>query len=95
MRIMQLDGQSLSLSEIAAVALGDLPIKVAPSAHGRIQDARKVVEFFKTFRLMLLYRRCEGRGGVFGAIFENVEPRGSVPLLSFAFQIQQNPPRGG
>jgi hypothetical protein len=38
----------LSLSEIAAVPLGDGPIKIAPSAHGRIQDARKVVELFKT-----------------------------------------------
>jgi hypothetical protein len=37
----------LSLSEIAAVPLGDLPIKVAPSAHGRIQNAREVVELFE------------------------------------------------
>jgi hypothetical protein len=44
MRMMQLDGQPLPLSEIGAVALGDIPIEVAPLVHGRIQDARKVVE---------------------------------------------------
>ncbi len=44
MRMMQLAGQPLSLSEIAAVALGDVQIEVAPSAHARIQASRKVVE---------------------------------------------------
>jgi histidine ammonia-lyase len=44
MRMMQLTGQPLSLSEIAAVALGDISIEVAPSARARIQDSRKVVE---------------------------------------------------
>jgi histidine ammonia-lyase len=42
--MMQLTGQPLSLSEIAAVALGDISIAVAPSAHSRIHDSRKVVE---------------------------------------------------
>jgi histidine ammonia-lyase len=44
MRMMQLAGQPLSLSEIAAVALGDTRIEVAPSTHARIQASRKVVE---------------------------------------------------
>jgi histidine ammonia-lyase len=44
MRMMQLAGQPLSLSEIAAVALGDVQLEVAPSAHARIHDSRKVVE---------------------------------------------------
>jgi histidine ammonia-lyase len=41
---MQLTGQPLSLSEIAQVAYGQTPIEVAPSAHARIQDSRKVIE---------------------------------------------------
>jgi len=44
MRMMQLTGQPLSLSEIAAVALGDISIEVGPSARAGIQDSRKVVE---------------------------------------------------
>src|SRR5947207_5979456 len=44
MRMMQLAGQPLSLSEIVAVAFGDIPIQVAPSARGRIQDSRRIVE---------------------------------------------------
>ena len=42
--MMQLAGQPLSLSEIVAVAFGDIPIQVAPSARGRIQDSRRIVE---------------------------------------------------
>lgn len=41
---MQLTGQPLSLSEVAEVAYGQTPIEVAPSAHGRIRDSRKVIE---------------------------------------------------
>lgn len=41
---MQLTGQPLSLSEIAEVAYGQTPIEVAPSAHARIRDSRKVIE---------------------------------------------------
>ena len=41
---MQLTGQPLSLSEIAQIAYGQTPIEVAPSAHGRIRDSRKVIE---------------------------------------------------
>ena len=41
---MQLTGQPLSLSEIAQVAYGQTLIEVAPSAHARIQDSRKVIE---------------------------------------------------
>src|ERR1700704_6610461 len=44
MRMMQLAGQPLSLSETAAVARGDLQLEVAPSAHARIHDSRKGVE---------------------------------------------------
>src|SRR5438477_2034323 len=44
MRMMQLAGQPLSLSEIAAVALGDIPIEVAPSARPRVLASRSLVE---------------------------------------------------
>jgi histidine ammonia-lyase len=41
---MQLTGRTLSLSEIAEVALGDTRVEVAPSVHVRIHAARKVIE---------------------------------------------------
>jgi len=41
---MQLAGQPLSLSEIAAVAFGDGSVAVAPSSRERIQASRRVVE---------------------------------------------------
>jgi histidine ammonia-lyase len=44
MRVMQLTGQPLSLSEIAHVALGHTRVEVASSVHARIQHSRKVVE---------------------------------------------------
>ncbi|MEP6685381.1 MAG: histidine ammonia-lyase [Verrucomicrobiota bacterium] len=44
MRMMQLTGQSLSLSEIAQVALGNTRVEIASSVHGRIQDSRNVIE---------------------------------------------------
>ena len=41
---MELDGQALTLAEIAAVAFGDAPVQIAPSARPRILASRKVVE---------------------------------------------------
>ncbi len=41
---MQLNGQPLALSDIAAVALGDTLVGVSPSAHPRILASRKVIE---------------------------------------------------
>src|SRR6266566_661634 len=41
---MELDGQALTLVEIAAVAFGDAPVQIAPSARPRILASRKVVE---------------------------------------------------
>jgi histidine ammonia-lyase len=41
---MELTGQPLSLSEIAQVAYGQMPVAVAPSAHAGIQASRKVIE---------------------------------------------------
>ena len=41
---MQLNGQPLALSEIAAVALGDTVVEVSPSAHPRVLASRKVIE---------------------------------------------------
>jgi len=41
---MQLNGQPLALSGIAAVALGDTLVGVSPSAHPRILASRKVIE---------------------------------------------------
>src|SRR5712691_1572091 len=41
---MQLNGQPLALSEIAAVALGDRLVEVSPSARPRILASRKVIE---------------------------------------------------
>jgi histidine ammonia-lyase len=42
--MMQLAGQPLSLSEIATVAHGGVPIEVASSTHERIRESRKVIE---------------------------------------------------
>src|SRR6266852_799071 len=41
---MQLNGQPLALSEIAAVALGDTLVEVSPSARPRVLSSRKVIE---------------------------------------------------
>src|SRR5205814_6292913 len=41
---MQLDGQPLTLSEIAGVALENVPVEVSPSAHPRVVASRKVIE---------------------------------------------------
>src|SRR6266852_1658602 len=41
---MQLNGQPLALSEIAAVALGDTVVEVSPSARPRVLSSRKVIE---------------------------------------------------
>src|SRR6266567_3463341 len=41
---MELNGHALTLAEIAAVAFGDLPVQIAPSARPRILASRKVVE---------------------------------------------------
>jgi histidine ammonia-lyase len=41
---MELNGQQISLAEIAAVALGDSSVQVSPSAHPRILASRKVVD---------------------------------------------------
>src|SRR5437762_1850401 len=41
---MQLDGQPLTLSEIAGVALENVPVEVSPSAHPRVLASRKVIE---------------------------------------------------
>ncbi len=41
---MQLNGQPLALSEIAATALGDTLVEVSPSAHPRVLASRKVIE---------------------------------------------------
>src|SRR5712692_1101997 len=41
---MQLNGQPLALSDIAAVALGDTLVEVSPSAHPRVSASRKVIE---------------------------------------------------
>ena len=41
---MQLNGQPLTLSEIARVALENAAVKVSPSAHPRVVASRKVIE---------------------------------------------------
>ena len=41
---MQLNGQPLTLVEIAAVAFGDAPVQIASSARPRILASRKVIE---------------------------------------------------
>jgi histidine ammonia-lyase len=41
---MQLIGQPLSLSQIAAVALGGEKVEIAASVHTRIQESRRVIE---------------------------------------------------
>src|SRR5216110_873481 len=41
---MQLDGQPLTLSEIAGVALENVPVEVSPSAHPRVLASRKIIE---------------------------------------------------
>src|ERR1700692_3873465 len=41
---MQLNGQALTLPEIAAVALGDAAVEISPSARPRLLASRKVIE---------------------------------------------------
>src|SRR6266540_5849545 len=41
---MELNGQALTLAEIAAIAFGDAPVQIAPAARPRILASRKVVE---------------------------------------------------
>src|SRR5260370_2468850 len=41
---MQLNGQALTLPEIAAVALGDVAVEISPSARPRLLASRKVIE---------------------------------------------------
>src|ERR1700736_6530102 len=41
---MQLNGQALTLPDIAAVALGDATVEVSPSARPRLLASRKVIE---------------------------------------------------
>jgi histidine ammonia-lyase len=41
---VELDGQKLTLAEIATVALGDTPVKVSSSARPRVLASRKVIE---------------------------------------------------
>src|SRR5947207_9127123 len=41
---MQLNGQPLTISEIARVALENAAVKVSPSAHPRVVASRKVIE---------------------------------------------------
>ena len=41
---MELNGQTLTLAEIATVALGDAPVKISPSARPRVLASRKVIE---------------------------------------------------
>src|SRR5438105_5503951 len=41
---MQLNGQALTLPEIAAVALGDATVEISPSARPRLLASRKVIE---------------------------------------------------
>jgi histidine ammonia-lyase len=74
--MMQLAGQPLSLSEIAAVALGHVPVGIAPSAHARIEKSRQVIE------------GIVGRGGVvygvstgFGKLAEVQIPAGELRQL--------------
>lgn len=42
--MLQLDGQPLSLEEIAAVALGSLEVQLAPDARTRVVQSREIVE---------------------------------------------------
>ncbi len=41
---MELNGQTLTLAEIATVALGDAAVKISPSARPRVLSSRKVIE---------------------------------------------------
>src|SRR6266852_508659 len=41
---MELSGQQISLAEIAAVALGDSPVRISASARPRIVASRKVID---------------------------------------------------
>jgi histidine ammonia-lyase len=41
---MELNGQQISLAEIAAVALGNSPVQISASARRRILASRKVID---------------------------------------------------
>src|SRR5213595_1138128 len=73
---MQLNGQTLTLAQIATVALGDTPVKVSSSACPRILASRKVIEDIVA-RDAVVYGVSTG----FGKLSDVRIPRGELAQL--------------
>src|SRR6266568_1079357 len=73
---MQLNGQTLTLAQIATVALGDTPVKVSSSACPRVLASRKVIEDIVA-RDAVVYGVSTG----FGKLSDVRIPRGELRQL--------------
>jgi histidine ammonia-lyase len=76
MERMQLDGQTLTLTEIATVALGDTAVQVSASARSRVLASRKVIEDIVA-RDAVVYGVSTG----FGKLSDVRIPRGELGQL--------------
>src|SRR5205809_3577709 len=75
---MQLKGQTLTLAQIATVALGDTPVKVSSSACPRVLASRKVIEDIVA-RDAVVYGVSTG----FGKLSDVRIPRGELRQLQY------------
>src|SRR5213080_1269568 len=73
---MELNGQTMTLTEIATVALGDAAVEVSPSARPRILASRKVIEDIVA-RDAVVYGVSTG----FGKLSDVRIPRGEMAQL--------------
>src|SRR6266576_3215556 len=73
---MQLNGQTLTLAQIATVALGDTPMKVSSSACPRVLASRKIIENIVA-RDVVVYGVSTG----FGKLSDVRIPRGELGQL--------------
>src|SRR6266568_3075818 len=73
---MQLNGQTLTLAQIATVALGDAAVQVSPSAHPRVLASRRVIEDIVA-RDAVVYGVSTG----FGKLSDVRIPRGELGQL--------------
>ncbi|PYJ10272.1 MAG: histidine ammonia-lyase [Verrucomicrobia bacterium] len=73
---MELNGQTMTLTEIATVALGDAAVEVSPSARPRILASRKVIEDIVA-RDAVVYGVSTG----FGKLSDVRIPRGELAQL--------------
>jgi histidine ammonia-lyase len=76
---MELNGKTMTLTEIATVALGDTPVKVSSSASARVLASRKVIEDIVA-RDAVVYGVSTG----FGKLSDVRIPRGELFAVTLA-----------